>query len=248
MPNGGENSDADTSQTNISYLSWHGSIDSVQVCWFTAAKSLVCVIWCCYLNSFNPGTSTFLLCSWWAQEIKQDGTASFQGPTPHLWCSFSSPRSTQESVPTLYLQGAAEHADHQHGHREVVGEHIPPGLQHAERRLLLRELPELGHGNHPPAKQHGQLSLCRSHPSPCESKWKNLLWKWNLQMWQRSFQLLTPPSEEGCSCCHYTAPAGEEGRACNAIHACRQIPLPVDSCHLWRVSEAFCILENQPIL
>lgn len=66
--------------------------------------------------------------------------------------------------PVIYLQRAPEHSDHQHGHREIVGEHIPPGLQHPERRLLLRELPELRHRNHPPAKQQAQLSLLQLTP------------------------------------------------------------------------------------
>lgn len=60
----------------------------------------------------------------------------------------------------IYLQCAPKHADHQHGHREIVCEHIPPGLQHPERRLLLGELAKLGHGNHPPGKRaRPELSL-----------------------------------------------------------------------------------------
>ena len=46
------------------------------------------------------------------------------------------------------LQSAAEDADHEHDDSQVVREHIPPRLQHSERRLLFRELPELHHRNH----------------------------------------------------------------------------------------------------
>lgn len=46
------------------------------------------------------------------------------------------------------LQGASKHPDHEHDHRQVVGEHVPPRLQDSERRLLLRELPEFHHRNH----------------------------------------------------------------------------------------------------
>ena len=47
-----------------------------------------------------------------------------------------------------YLQSASEHTNHQHGHGQVIGKHIPPWLQHPEGRLLLRELSELCHRNH----------------------------------------------------------------------------------------------------
>lgn len=53
----------------------------------------------------------------------------------------SSPRCTD-------LKGAAEDTNHEHDDRQIVGEHIPPRLQHSECWLLLRELPEFHHRNH----------------------------------------------------------------------------------------------------
>ena len=67
-----------------------------------------------------------------------------------------------------YLQSASEHTDHQHGHGQVIGKHIPPWLQHPEGRLLLRELPELCHRNHVSEKREvtGDFWLC-SLGAPC---------------------------------------------------------------------------------
>lgn len=46
------------------------------------------------------------------------------------------------------LKGAAKDTNHEHDHRQIVGEHIPPRLQDSERRLLFRELPEFHYRNH----------------------------------------------------------------------------------------------------
>lgn len=52
----------------------------------------------------------------------------------------------------IYLQSASKHTYHEHDHREVVCEHIPPWLQNPERWLLFRELTEFSHWNHTPVK------------------------------------------------------------------------------------------------
>jgi len=46
------------------------------------------------------------------------------------------------------LQRAAEHGDHQHDDRDVVGENVPPWLQDAVRWLRVSKVPELCDGNH----------------------------------------------------------------------------------------------------
>lgn len=48
-----------------------------------------------------------------------------------------------------HLEGAPEHPNHEHSHSEVLSQNIPPGFEHLERRLLLRELLELRHWDHP---------------------------------------------------------------------------------------------------
>lgn len=58
----------------------------------------------------------------------------------------------KENNCNIYLQSASKHTYHEHNHREVVCEHIPPWLQNPERWLLFRELPEFGHWNHTPVK------------------------------------------------------------------------------------------------
>lgn len=48
-----------------------------------------------------------------------------------------------------HLEGAPEYPDHEHSHGEVLSQNIPPGFEHLECRLLLCELLELRHWDHP---------------------------------------------------------------------------------------------------
>lgn len=156
MSDCGENRHTCTSQSNSSYLSWHHSTDSgTALLIYSCRKSGLCY------SSFKPTTSKFLLCSLKIQEINNAWHCTRED-CPHLLLS----QCPREHLPwPIYLQRAPKHTDHQHGDGEIVREHIPPGLQHSERWLLLRELAKLGHGNHPPGKEQGQRSAsCSQHP------------------------------------------------------------------------------------
>lgn len=91
----------------------------------------------------TPPAPTFCPVQCWGLN---PGSHVFIPGIPHQQAAFpvqkSRPFSCTLWLPVLqgsstYLQSTSEHSDHQHGHREVIREHIPPWLQHPEGRLLL---------------------------------------------------------------------------------------------------------------